>query len=312
MNKKSSWQYLILGLIVAGIIVLGGTTVKDYFGTALFSVAKEINEEKSFSTEAAAEIEIDLSSTSLHIITTQGSEVRFHLYGKSRHDTNLSAEMNNGRITAQLKRRKSIISFGENLKMDVYIPEGYDKDLSIDTSSGNIKIDSLILADIKLNTSSGELDADMLTAERLIITTSSGDLNIRRINAEKLNVKGTSSKINITECMARDADIVATSGNVKINNCGGSMDLKTTSASVEIGFNEFENKNVNIGSTSGNVTLELPHNAEFNYYVSTLSGRLQSDFFDDFISKRAEGQVGAKDNELTLHTTSGNIEILKK
>ncbi len=40
MNKKSSWQYLILGLIVAGIIVLGGTTVKDYFGTALFSVAK--------------------------------------------------------------------------------------------------------------------------------------------------------------------------------------------------------------------------------------------------------------------------------
>jgi DUF4097 and DUF4098 domain-containing protein YvlB len=286
------------------------------FRLGVLSSYREINEVKCFTMEEINEMQVTMSGAPVHIIQTKASkEVKFQLYGKTKQEIKLAAEINNKTVVVGAKRKYEL-PIPEDLFLDVYIPEEYGGNLSIKTSAGIVKLDSFNLASFTLNTSSGGLEAEQLNAEKVSINTSSGKLKIKRLDVAELKMIGSSSQINIDECIVKEARIEISSGSVTLKNSSGNFDLKGTAGDVLIAYKEFENQNINVETTAGNVTLEIPGTGEFLFEIKTVTGKILSDFpvnSEESIDKRkVKGQIGTKSNKVLIQTSTGNIKILKK
>lgn len=249
MKKKLHKIALLIGIILIGVIVIMGI-----FGTKVFAPTIEVNDEKSFSLEEITSLQINMTKEKIRIIQTQTNEVKVHYHGISKQPLKLSTETNNGTIIVSSTRTTNLIY--EDMYLDIYLPENYDKQIIIQATSSNI------------------------TSEKT--------------QADKIS-------------------IITTSGNITLNDCVGNLDFKTSSGNVAVTYEVFEEQDVNIVTTSGSIQLTLPETSDFVLDAVTLTGKLQSDFPVNIISKKKmTGQVGTESNQITLKTTTGSISILKK
>lgn len=246
------------------------------FGLGALAPYREINEEKSFDVGKINEMQIDMTSIPVHILQTKaGNEIKFHLYGKAKRGLELVSETNRNIVVVQAKRKLDGLPI-EDVSLDIYIPEDYEKSLLIKTTSGIIKVDSIHLTTFTCNTSSGGLETEKLTADRIDVSTTSGVINIKELNSSELKIKGSSSNVTIT-------------------------------------CREFNNRNIDIVTTSGNTIVNLPSDAEFKYKIVT-NGKVQSDFpIKTSENSKAifEGQIGSKSNKVFLQASSGNVTLVK-
>lgn len=272
MKSLYSKKKLLIGIILIGVIIMG------IFGVTALISSREINDVRSFSQGNIGEIQILMENEAVHVIRAEaGGELKFHLYGKAKTDVKLIFGNDNEKLVVNDNR--GLIRPLNKLSLDIYIPEGYSKKLSIKVTSGDVKIDPANLSGFSVNSSSGEIV-------------------VKKIVAAELVLKSTSGVINVTECTAKDTKIEATSGKVNIS------------------YSQFEIGNVNIKTSSGNINVNLPGTAEFLLKAQTDSGNIQNDFAfspgDSNDKKKIEGQIGKKGNKVTLKCASGNIAILKK
>jgi lia operon protein LiaG len=282
-------------VIIASIVVVAIAGVLAIIGVNMF---REINDEKHISLTGIDEMQVTMSSAAIHIIRTEtDNEVRFHYYGTSLQEVKIVSKTSNNTLSVNAERKYTFLGSAERMSLDIFIPEGYQGAIAIKTSSGQVKMDSGILADFTFKTNSGGFETEKLKAEKVVLNTTSGKIDIKTLWADELEIKGTSSSINIGECIVRKTRI------------------KTTSGSIYMTYQQFENTNLNIENTSGGITLGLPGSAEFIMKAGNTSGKIQCDFLFDSVgstdSHKLEGQVGTKSNTVTLQTTSGNIRILK-
>ena len=264
-------------IIVIGVIVIMGISL----GLGGLNMMREINEEKSFPVGDINKIQVDMGTQSVHYIETEdNNEVKVHLHGKAMQEINIVSEIDNRTIFVKTQRKLKMPLY-EDVVLDIYIPQKYAKNLSIDTSSssGSTKMDTFDLGNFMFSTHSGSLEIETLNAEKISVSTSSGSVNINKVNAKQLDIKGHSGK-------------------------------------VKVAYDEFENQNINIETSSGGVTLALPSTAEFLIKAKTSSGKIQSDFpitmTGNNDKKNIEGQVGMKNNKVLLQTSSGSINIFNK
>jgi DUF4097 and DUF4098 domain-containing protein YvlB len=300
-------------IIVIGVIAIMSIS----FGLGSLSLVREINEEKYFTMEEINEIQVNLASEPVHIIQTETSnEVKINFHGKAMQEIKLASEIHNKILVVKAQRKYEKMPIYEDVVMDICIPTEYGKNLTINTSSGNIKIGSLDLANFTLNTSSGKLEAEKINAEKISMNTSSGSLNIKKLDGKELEIKGKSSAVNIDECLVKEGRVETSSGSITLKNSSGNFDLKGSSGTVLLTCKEFGNQNINIETSSGGVTLELPSTAEFLIEAKTSSGKFQSDFpiktVGNTNKKSIDGQIGMKNNKVVLQTSSGSMKILKK
>jgi len=270
MKIKFSKKKIIIGIILIGVIIMGILGIKSLTST------REINEEKSFSLENIKEIQVSMLNEAVHIIRTEaGVEVKFHLYGKTTKETKLISECDKAKIV--VKENRSKCGLFEELYLDIYVPQDYNKSLSIKVSSGNMKMDSLNLSNFSFNSTSGKMDIEKITTDKLELVSTSGD-------------------ISINDCTAKEATI------------------KTSSGKAVISYKQFEN--VNIKTSSGDIIVEFPSTAEFLLKAQTNAGKIQNDFSANTVGsaekRKIEGQIGKKSNGVTLKSSAGDISILKK
>jgi len=287
-------------------------------GLGASHMLKEINEEKSVSIDGINEIQVNMDTVPVHFIESEkDSNTKMHLHGKVMADIKIITEINNKTLIVKLQRTSKIPLY-EDVVLDIYIPKEHANNLSINTSSssGCISTDSLDVLHFTFNTRSGIIKAETLIADKISIDTASGNIDINNIDANQLEIKGKSSAINIDECIAKQSEIETSTGGINLNNSDGILGVKTGKGKVSVAYKEFEDREVNIESSSGNVTLELPSSAEFLIKAKTSTGKIQSDFQinenGSTDKKKIDGEVGTKNNKVILQTSSGSIKILKK
>ena len=301
----------IMLLIVIGVMIMG------ILGSRALTSWREINEEKSVSLDEISEIQVMISSAAVHIIQTEASnEVKFHYYGKAMQEIKFVTSPNNKTVVAGEKRKHKALPLPEKMFLDIYIPKKYVNNFSIKISSGTVTMDdSFNFESFTYNTSSGILEAEQLTAEKISINTSSSNLNIKKIDTQEMEIYGSTSKISIDECIAKEANMGISTGSITLKNSSGNFDYKGSTGDVLIAYKEFENQNLNVETTVGNVTIELPSSAEFLLDAKTSTGGLKSEFVvnttDNTDKKKIEGQIGTKNNKISLKTSTGSINILK-
>lgn len=296
------------------IIVIGVIAIMGILGFGAANNLREINEEKSFSIKEIDGIQVDIGPQNVHFIESKDNEVTLHLNGKAMHDLKIVSEIKNKILYVKIQRESRALY--EKVVLDIYVPKEYGKNVSINMSTGAVKMDSFDLTDFIYKSSTGQLEVENINAEKVSINTSTGGVNIKKLGVKELDIKGESGSININECIVKEGSVETTTGSITLKNSSGTLDAKSGSGKVLIDYKEFENQNINIQTISGSVILKLPDTAEFLLDAKTSTGGLKSDFdvntTDNTDKKKIEGQVGTKNNKVSLKTSTGSIKILKK
>lgn len=212
---------------------------------------------------------------------------------------------------------------------DIRMNEVYTEDIDVSSSSGEITLQvaegkrqiSSTSGNIKVYGGSGDSNFSASSGEVTIknasgvlkVDTTSGNIEIADSNGEK-NIEASSGEISITNSSGV-VQVSSSSGDVRISALDGGGNISTTSGKVLYELKDV-NDDIDIETSSGDVTLEIPDMVNFDFTADTSSGDIRT-FFDDALSfnkdgDRASGTVGENpDKTIEISTTSGEITVNK-
>jgi len=257
---------------------------------------ENINEEKIYNLNDIENLDISVSSAEIRISVVNGDELRVHLHGSSSGQKPFLADKKtNSRLSVKVDRKSGFGISRSNLVLDIEIPKRYEYNLTLNSSSGDISIPNLKLEELQVDMSSGDLGIDSLIVRKFIFDSSSGELTVN-------NIESSESRLKLS------------SGSVRIDKFTGDLDVKMSSGDFEIMYTNFNN-NISIDSSSGDISITLPTDANFELDADTSSGKIICDYPITISGgqdrDQLKGIVGSGANMIHIEASSGDISILK-
>ncbi|MBI9109273.1 MAG: DUF4097 family beta strand repeat protein [Spirochaetales bacterium] len=182
---------------------------------------------------------------------------------------------------------------------DISLNEVLSNNAEVRASSGRINIGRLRAAgDLIIHASSGRIEAEYLEGSSALIDANSGRITIEELIAEKAGVKASSGDITVSALSAGSADFEASSGETTI---------------LATGFNG----DINIKSSSGDVTLSLPSGSAFSANLNASSGKIRSDFrllteVNGDKKNEIRGEANGGGYSVRIKASSGDITIKER
>lgn len=177
--------------------------------------------------------------------------------------------------------------------MVAHVPESFEKDLNVNTVSGDIEGKELYGEAIELGAVSGDITCEEVTANRLNAYAVSGDIFVRSFVGKELALNTTSGDILIDFIQSEQVEAAAVSGDVRLT-IGEQMG------------------DIRIDTVSGDVTLEV-EKANADVAIQTTSGDISTGINLDTISVKKERELSGKISKgkylLKIKTTSGDVNL---
>ena len=172
-------------------------------------------------------ITIDAEASDIFIKTSKDNRSRVVVYGK---EENAFVETNNNELKIQSKE-KVCVGFCFNFevaKIEVYLPEEYNKEISIHNKYGDIEIAEFINANINVEEDCG----DVFIHEGNIVNVSNkfGDITINYANV--LNVDEKAGDVEIGA--VNEIKVTNSYGDIKINSINYSLNLQNNCGDIKI------------------------------------------------------------------------------
>jgi hypothetical protein len=182
-------------------------------------------------------------------------------------------------------------AFMGNKEVEIKVPQSMADNLQgalLNATSGDVEVSGLECANLSVNITSGSTTLHGSTAQTARLTASSGSFKADGLQADVLYLELTSGSLQV-DCVSDEIHIDTTSGEANV---------KDTIAP----------KVLNVDTTSGNVTVNIPENPGFKATIDKTSGDFQCGFpvtqsGDVYSYKDGQAQYRFK-------TTSGNIRLL--
>lgn len=147
----------------------------------------------------------------------------------------------------------------------------------------------------------------------LSVRTSSGKLDLGDVHAQKVAAATASGAITLAGSQAGTATVTTQSGTVDAIDVGGDLTVQTISGHVTALWRPDEARpvlpNMDISTTSGAVSVQLPPDAAFLLDARTMSGAMRSNFPVETNRTTMTGHIGDTNTTITLRTTSGTITV---
>ena len=107
-------------------------------------------------------------------------------------------------------------------------------------------------------------------------------------------------------------------GRIQIENIQGDVTAEGRNGDLFLSFDKPPQRDVQLTTNFGNVTVELPANSSFRLDAHTQFGRIDSNFQgietsrSDFSRGSAQGQIGERGPEVKVLTSKGNIHLVRR
>lgn len=273
-NKLIIFLIIVLSILALSLIsLIGYLIITKSTVNFNFDDKTELIYEKNYLNEEINDIVIKSISSDIIFKESIDNEIKVTIYGDKSDNLKVNLENNILSIDYDIKNNFCIGICSLDDKIIINIPLTYDKEININTTSGDIKgID--------------------LTNANLTLSSTSGDIKINNIN--KSNIKTTSGDVNINK--TTNTTIKTTSGDVEIKDVTEKLNVKTTSGDVEID-NLILKEDSKINTTSGDVEIDKINNIYVD--TTTKSGRVD-----------IKNNDRKADYELKIETTSGDISVI--
>ncbi|MCT4604742.1 MAG: DUF4097 domain-containing protein [Marinisporobacter sp.] len=289
MKKIVLWTFAIMIVsfgISAGLFMQAGENILHITDSdKQKDIENNVDITKNIEIEKVENIDIDMISTNVKVISEDRKDIKIHFYGTTNEKvTPLNIEKKDNSIFVKEKKKNEMVinigkGNGSDTNLDVYIPKDYSKNIDIEAVSGEIDFGKLQMEMVNISTVSGDIEGEEIDAKKGSFKTVSGDIEIE---ASKGNLYAKS---------------VSGDMSTKVEDLKDDLAFKSTSGNIEIKFFKTIPFRLEASSTSGEINCEFPIKIEKN------EGR-----------NKLYGNVGkGEDIKNTIHidTVSGDIDLGK-
>jgi lia operon protein LiaG len=309
LGKTPLSRVVIITAIVAGaalaLAALIGLAAGNFQPRQFGRMGTTIDERKSLPLGGIDQITVNGVSENVRIIEAAGDTVDVWFHGTmgtgSPDAVPRLAAMTAG-STAEIRldriRNFTIGFFWSDLVLEVSVPKGYAGKLSVQGVSSDIEVADHAYTGLALSTTSGNVRLGDMNADSFAMRTTSGDLVVSSITSRHSDISSVSGDMNV-KSITGDAVVHTTSGTVKLTYAGVPSRLDAS-------------------STSGDVTVRLPADAQFILDARAVSGDVTCRFPITITENRAgggrhvlSGAVGTGTGTIAVTTVSGDIRIEK-
>ena len=220
--------------------------------------------EESFSASGITRLSIEWTSGSVRIEPYDGDEIllRETASGTLQENEKMRWRLRGGEL--------SVLSCGNSVgalvltpdkELTVLVPESFSpRELDLDSASADWDVRALSVKEtLTVDTASGEVRIEDLRCDVLDIDTASGGIRLDKVSCDALDLDTASGSITADALACRDAE------------------TDTGSGDVSLAFSEAP-KSVDADSMSGDVTLILPKGTGLKLDFDTASGKLHGDY----------------------------------
>ena len=230
------------GLLITLIVILSFIAIllssfmylllnnKIKFGTMNTELISDDIYEKEYE-----KINIDMNAGDVYLNGTNEKFIRVVVYA-SNNDEIITKEDKTLDINIKQKPCIGICISNEKDRIEVYIPNNYDKDINIKNKYGDTKIRNLSNSNIKIDANAGDIDID--STLNLNINSKYGDIRVKNIN-NSFNIEQNAGDINIDNINIKENSYIKNKyGDIKINNINEIyVDAKTNLGDIRINNN---------------------------------------------------------------------------
>lgn len=272
------------------------------------TVRKEeyIRKEQQISLFDLNKVSLEFKSSDLNVFFTEDTQIRVvqYSYKELKEEDLFQVNKTGAHITISESNKPQFhffyIGFMEDSLYDVYIPKSYEKSLEIKSVSGDVEVEeNLKFDDLTISSTSGDVKMGNIEANKIKIETISGDIKLQELENEDLKLKTVSGDVLVASAKGK-IEVKTTSGEIEIQKIEGNVELssvsgdiksqdfkitgdskiKTTSGNVKMYMNQESNCEIGTKSVSGNVTLPNRRNVmgEEPYAqldIDTVSGNIR-------------------------------------
>ncbi|HEU4965674.1 MAG TPA: DUF4097 family beta strand repeat-containing protein [Bacilli bacterium] len=307
---------------LTGVLVVGLGAVAVLGGSSVFANMADYEDTKTFDAAGVKRLAIEVSSTDVHLVKATDGKISAHFYGKGKEDFyQLIAEQSGDEVRVRIDRPKMQWFGGwgtTSLNLDIALPEQEYDQLTLNASSGDVDLGSLVAGDVKVDLSSGSLQLADWKGDTMSVESSSGEIVLHHLTAsDAIDVKASSGHIKLDGVKTKHLQAGASSGSVELSGVEAEeFDAETSSGDIHFDATSTMPKRIAVDASSGEVELRLPQTAAFDFDIDVSSGDVNLDFPNVTYTKtedhHKQGKVGDGGAAVKVETSSGDVRISRK
>lgn len=200
---------------------------------------------------------------------------------------------------------------GKNLQksLEIQLPKDISlNNLDVDAASTDTTIEDITAKEYDIDVASGTTKLLHCTGDSFSIDSASGDTIVEQVGESiEITVDAASGKVSVTADTVISTNVDTASGAVCLNlKDAKTVDADTASGNVELHYLTIPEK-TNVDTTSGDVFVYVPAEADFAMEVDTSSGNFTTDMA---LKKSGDTYIsGNGTNKMTIDTTSGDVNV---
>lgn len=292
--------------------------------------------EKTFKVKPGGQLTLRADFGSVAIDSWSRDEIRVYVTKKAKRYSKEEAEelfkqyqVNFRELRNGLEITGEFLDHFRNRRLQVHfeiqVPEEFN--LDVETSGGSISVNDLT-GDIDLNTSGGSIKLGNIGGD-VDAHTSGGSITLDDANGE-VNLRTSGGSINIGETTGRvdaktsggsinmngsggDVSAHTSGGSLRLKNIKGNIDASTSGGSIHAEFAEQIDKNCQLKTSGGGITVYLKPDVSIDIDASTSGGRVYCELPIKAESLKKKNKLRGQINDggplLRLRTSGGNIRI---
>lgn len=305
--KDSTRIILVIICIVLVIFLIGVLTWGIIFRENIFEGELEMVKEEEYSIESIKEIVVSTPRADVQVFRTKEEKIKILEKASKKvkeKDLFIGTIKNN---TLEIKDPKKNFCFGfcflPSLVYEIYIPDSYQDEIIIKTTSGDIEIQAIEENYDKINLVSVSGDIKLkgkISTNSVNLKTTSGDIEIDALNSTSTEINSVSGDIDGRTIEGKETKIKTTSGDIEIGWINGEIEIISVSGDVELDYFSPDG-NSNLKTTSGEIEVMLDKNASVKMHADSVSG--------DIRFPHSESILGNGDHSISFKTVSGDIKV---
>lgn len=218
--------------------------------------------ERTFHTPLPLELEVGIPSGDIEIETTEGEESNITVDGDDRLLEEVEIRQDGNRVVVAYRGKGKLgfslspftLVFGSELRVRATVP--HNAGLKVKTASADTHLDGRFGA-LGVNSVSGDVRLRGEAAGGANLKTVSGDADLDRVEGD-LSAHTVSGDLRIGP-IAGSSDVKTVSGDIRLRAvAAGDVRFTSVSGDIEIGIAEGSAVDVDAGSTSGDLSSEVP------------------------------------------------------
>lgn len=217
--------------------------------------------EQTFDSPLPITLEVTIPSGDIDVETADGEQTHVTVDGDERMLEHVEVRHDGGKVVVTVRDKgKFGISFGSlvfgngGLRVQARVPHGAG--VKVKTASADTEL-SGSFAGLDVNSASGDVQMRGEVAEGVRIKTVSGDVQLERVDGD-LSVQCVSGDIRVRS-VAGSVDTKSVSGDIRIEALtAGDVHFSSVSGDIELGIARGSLLDVDAGSTSGDLSSEVP------------------------------------------------------